>query len=120
MRDNETPIKSREDALNALREIMEILEKELRRLENMSEEEFKEIQRRRWERIKRQYPGKWIYLFYLKTFLRRNYYRIRFFLDRLRYMRSVFFIYRIMYMAKLRHKLFNIKDYLVKGIKRVR
>ena len=34
----------------------------------------------------------------------------------LRYIRSVFFIYRIMYMAKFKYKLLDIKDYFVKNI----
>ena len=103
---------SYKEALQELEQAMKLIDREIARLEEMGEERFNELQARRRQQIREQYPGGWIILYHL----------IRYFnlIEAILYwswvsLRSKFVMARlkfILYAARVEHYLARMRDHL--------
>ena len=103
---------SYKEALQELEQAMKLIDREIARLEEMGEERFNELQARRRQQIREQYPGGWIILYHL----------IRYFnlIEAILYwswvsLRSKFVMARlkfILYTARVEHYLARMRDHL--------
>ncbi len=103
---------SYKEALQELEQAMKLIDREIARLEEMGEERFNELQARRRQQIREQYPGGWIILYHLIRHLRLTWailylswvsLRSKFVMARLKL---------ILYTARVEHYLPRMREYL--------
>ena len=100
------------EVIEELERMMKLIDREIARLEEMGEEKFNELQKRRRQQIREQYPGGWIILYHLIRHLRLTWailywswvsLRSKFVMARLKL---------ILYTARVEHYLARMREYL--------